>query len=412
MKKILTGTIIKNTTWLFASQIATKLLSLVFMIYLGRTLIVSDFGKFNLANALVAIYGIFVDFGFNMYMVREMAKDRSRIGEILISILPFKLLITLFVLLSIWLTTRFMGYDPATNYVIAGIGIYYVLMSYSAFFRTVFMATEMMQYEAIFSIIDKALVFVGGVLLITGNRGIVSLSVLYPAVEAFILCAGLYVLLKRFPDIKYVFSRNTMISSIKESLPFFFSGIFMMVYLYIDSVMLSKMQNETAVGVYNASYGLVYNLRILVSPFITSIFPSMAFHADTDRAHLLHMFRNVRKVILISGIAIAIIAFALSKQIIMLLYGVKMLASVPVFSILIWANPFIYMNGFYSYTLVSLGEQKSLFKFLVIATIANVIMNLIAIPRYSYYGASTTTVLSEMIFFILCSFRLNSLGFK
>jgi O-antigen/teichoic acid export membrane protein len=356
--------------------------------------------------------GVFVDFGFNMYMVREIARDRSKAGEILASILPFKLAITFLVLLSIWLTTKFMGYDPVTNYVIAGIGIYYVLMSYSAFFRTVFMATEMMQYEAIFSIIDKMLVFIGGVLLITGNKGIVSLSILYPTVEALMLGAGLYILFKKFPDTKYVFSKSTMISSIKESLPFFFSGIFMMVYLYIDSVMLSKMQNETAVGIYNASYGLVYNLRILVSPFITSIFPSMAFHADTDREHLLRMFTKVRKVILWAGILIAVLAFTLSKQIIMLLYGTKMLASVPVFAILIWANPFIYMNGFYSYTLVSLGDQKSLFKFLVIATIANVIMNLIAIPRYSYYGASATTVLSEMIFFIMCSFRLNSLGFR
>jgi len=411
MRKIFSEKVTKNTGWLFISQFITKLLSLLLIVYLGKNLSTEDFGKFTLANAIVSIFVILVDYGFNIYIVREIAKAKEKAGVLLASILPFKLIMAFVTICGLYLTIKIMQYSYITSFVIICMGVYYVLLSFSMFFRTVFMANEMMEYESIFSIVDKFLIFISVLLLLYNKIGIISIVLIHPIIEIFMLTTSMYLVIKKFPQIKYTFSKELLKISIKESTPFFLSSILLMVYLYIDTVMLSKMQSEIAVGLYNASYNLVYNLRMLVSPLIISLFPSMSLNASLDKSNLNFVYKKCKKLLLISGILITIICFLLSKQIILLLYGKKYIESIPAFSILIWEVPFIYLNGFYSYLLTSLNYQKSILYYLIIASLVNIILNIIFIPRFSFLGASVTTVLSEILYFILISRKLNKLGF-
>ena len=137
--------IIKNTSWLFVSQIITKILSLLFVVYLGRTLLIADFGRFNLANAFVSIFGIIADFGFNLFIVREISRSKDKIGEYLGSIIPFKLLLSIAAVVLMYVTAVVMRYDNLTLMTIMLFGVYYMLLSFSMFFRTVFLAKEIME---------------------------------------------------------------------------------------------------------------------------------------------------------------------------------------------------------------------------------------------------------------------------
>ncbi|MFH1824877.1 MAG: flippase [Candidatus Firestonebacteria bacterium] len=402
----------KNTWWLFITQAITKVLSLLFIVYLGRSLSIGDFGKFNLANAISLIFAVCVDYGFNIYLVREIAKDKTKIGSLLGSIIPFKIILGVLVFASVYFTVVFINYDPVTETVIMLMALYYILFSFSIFFRTIFIAYEMMEYESIFSLIDKILVFVMVIFVVFNKKGVVEIALVYVFVEAIMLISSVYLLLKKFPDIKYVFSKSILITSIKESSYFFLSNILLMLYLYLDSIMLSKMKGEEAVGLYNASYNLVYNLRFLISPLITSLFPSMAFNAQNDKNELLITHKKTGRLLLISGIIVTIICFVLSKQIIILLYGYKFIDSVYAFAILIWAIPFIFVNGFYSYLLTSLNHQKNILLYLTFAVILDVLLNILVIPKYGFIGASFATVISEILYFVLCFRKLIKLGFK
>jgi len=404
--------IIKNTSWLFVSQIITKILSLLFVVYLGRTLLIADFGRFNLANAFVSIFGIIADFGFNLFIVREISRSKDKIGEYLGSIIPFKLLLSIAAVVLMYVTAVVMRYDNLTLMTIMLFGVYYILLSFSMFFRTVFLANEIMEYESIFAVLDKLMVFVLGIAVLIEGKGILWVAGVYSLVETVIFIMSVILLLRKFPGIRFTFSYKTLSYSVKQSFIFFLLNILIMIFLYVDSLMLSKMKDETAVGLYNAAYNLVYNLRFLVTPLINAIFPAMALSAVKNTEELFAMSRNVRKALIFLGLGISIIGVMFSSQIIILLYGLKYEASVPAFAILITAIPFIYLNGFYGYLLTAVNKQKSILYILSLGCTVNIILNFIFIPKYGFIGASIITLISEVLCFVLYYGKMSRMGFK
>ena len=55
-------------------------------------------------------------------------------------------------------------------------------------------------------------------------------------------------------------------------------------------------------------------------------------------------------------------------------------------------------------------EEYSVAKIYSIAAVFNVILNLILIPKYSVYGASVATVLSEILILILELYMIRKIG--
>ena len=171
------------------------------------------------------------------------------------------------------------------------------------------------------------------------------------------------------------------------------------------------MKDENAVGMYNASFNLVYNLRFLISPLMISLFPFMSFSARYDVSKLKRLFKRTGRMLIGFGLVISFICFVLGKYIIILLYGEKYSSAVSGFAALAWAIPFYYANEFYTYLLNSMNYQKNVLIFLGVMTAANILINIFVIPKYSFVGAAYVTVISEMIFFVLCLRKLRKLGF-
>jgi O-antigen/teichoic acid export membrane protein len=269
-----------------------------------------------------------------------------------------------------------------------------------------------MELESIFSILDRLLILSGVFIVLFFKGSFIGAVSVYPIVESVILAASVVVLFKRVKNISMKFSRKILATSLKESSLFFLGNVLIMVFLYVDSVMLSKMKDEATVGLYNASYNIIYNLRILVSPFIMALFPAMSLHAVRNKEKLLEMYYKVRKSIFLLGLAVTVIGFVLSKPIILILYGDNFRDSVPAFSILILAIPAIYLNGFFGYLLTSLNYQKEILKYLFIACVINIVLNAVFIPAYGFIGASVITVISEIIVVSLCYMKLCRIGFR
>jgi O-antigen/teichoic acid export membrane protein len=71
---------------------------------------------------------------------------------------------------------------------------------------------------------------------------------------------------------------------------------------------------------------------------------------------------------------------------------------------------FMYPNMLFSNFLISMGKQRQVLMFMVLMATANVTINFYVIPRYGVLGAALTTMLSEVIFFILASVQLVRRG--
>ena len=67
----------RNTAYLAAAEMVSKVLQFVVMIYAARLLSQEDFGKFSFALSLSFIAMILADWGLNQLLVRTVARDKG-----------------------------------------------------------------------------------------------------------------------------------------------------------------------------------------------------------------------------------------------------------------------------------------------------------------------------------------------
>ena len=131
--------------------------------------------------------------------------------------------------------------------------------------------------------------------------------------------------------------------------------------------------------------------------FRSVIFPLMSKLYSEDTNLLKISFEQSFKYSLLILLPLSIGIYLYSPYLINLIYSSEYaLAAVPM-QILIWTVVFMFINGVGTSLLNSIGKEVSVTKSYVIAAVFNIILNCILIPRYTYIGASISTVLSEIL---------------
>ena len=96
------GLIAKNTGWLFGSEIVNRILSFFLIVAMARYLGDIGLGIFAFATAYIGIFQIFSDFGISWYLIREVAKDKSKADAYFSNTLTIKLILaTIIVIIAI-----------------------------------------------------------------------------------------------------------------------------------------------------------------------------------------------------------------------------------------------------------------------------------------------------------------------
>ncbi len=118
--------------------------------------------------------------------------------------------------------------------------------------------------------------FSGVILAIKLNYDVVGFSEIFFITSLITLIFALLVYTWKFGypkiEIDFGFWKSTM----REAIPYGLSGIFVMIYYWIDSIMLSAMVGNEVVGYYNAAYRIIAIFLSFHTLFILSIFPVMA----------------------------------------------------------------------------------------------------------------------------------------
>jgi len=259
--------------------------------------------------------------------------------------------------------------------------------------------------------LNSFLMLVGVVFAMKWKLEVTGFSAVYFTVSTAILIYSLMVLKINFPDV-YLPWRHRIIeidwpfwrATFTEAFPFGIAMTFMVIFYWIDSVILSLMKGNTVVGYYNASYRIVLALQFIPNSFITAIYPVMSKYYETSRNSLEASFVNSFTYLLILGVPIGFGTTILAKPIISLIYGIDYTLSVPALQILIWSMVFIFMSQPFGNLFNCVNRQAVVSKTTGICVGLNIILNIILIPKYSLIGASIATLITEVASLILLVF--------
>ena len=350
--------------------------------------------------AYVAIFAIFGDWGMSAYAVREMARDRASTSWLLPNIVVMRLILSLVVVLIAPLSALWLGKERGVvlGILIASAGQF--LYAFQGPLETVLTAYERLDYTSAFSLINQ-LVFWGlGVLFLVNGLGVTGLIV------ASMAGVGVAALLSGRALLKMGIGR--MILAVRRwprlvaaSLPFGISGISYVLAQRFDTVVMSFVLTDAAVGWYSVPLTLVNMMLLIAQSIAVAMFPSMVRNHGEDPSSLQNVVWQSFRYLLIICLPVVVGGTILADRIIIAFCGPEFANSIPVFRMILWALPSLFLLELLGRVACTFGLERPAAQIDVISAVLTVVVNLILVPPLGIMGAALALLSSRALRLVL-----------
>ena len=395
----------KNSLTPMIAQLFNKGVDLAFAMLMLRILGPGDWGKYAFAITIFTYFDIFVGFGLNTLIIREVAKDKAQGPRFLANALLLRAgLLVLAVPAALLLLGPLAGpmnVTPDTGWAIVLLLLGLIPGSISAALTALFQAHELMEYPAAITVVSNVLRAALGAVALFAGLGIIGLagvSIVINLVTLGILWRLTMVMLFRSRAEADTVTARWMVG---ESYPLLLNDLLSRVFFRVDVLLMKPILGaggDQAVGYYTTPYKYLDGLNIVPSTFTLAIFPLFSSYADSARERLNHAYHLALKFLLLMAIPLTVLTVYAARDLILILGGPEYVpGSVTVLQVLIWFLPFSFINSVTHYVLIAVGQQRFLTVAFVIGAAFNVTANLIAIPLYGILGAAVVTILSELV---------------
>ena len=405
------GRILKNFSILFACRIFVRIFSFILVVLIARLLGDEGMGRYTFIFSYVTLFAVFADFGINEMLIREISKDKDRARSYVGAAFLLKGLLSFLVLLVLVFSDRFFHLQREVYLAIVLWGLASILNTFSGVIISLFRPYELMEFEAASQILNTILAAILGLLVLLLGYGIPAIFLMYLLSSLinffFVLCLSFKTILKiriRKEDFQWAWPLFRL------AFPFAWGTIFGAVIARVDVVMLQAMRNEAEVGWYGAPYRLIEIFMFFPSTFTIAIYPAMSRYYKESIEKWHQLYQHGLKAMFILGLPIALGTTLIAPRLIPLLFGVQFLKSVPALQILIWRAFLIFFTGGIFAIVVTSSYNVHYFNvFAFVATLVNIGLNMVLIPRYGYIGCSVATVATELIIFVSGLFILTKI---
>lgn len=387
----------RNALWLLLSQGGVRLLSFVVGTLLARSLGVADFGTYTFVMTYTAYFGILADAGLGRYLIRDVARDRVAAGAYLSQITALRLALaaTAYVLMLLLAVATRSAPERLTLIAVAGTSLFTGAVAGAV--ASVFTAREEMHISALFTFLSSM------------ATALFVLAAL--AVGVGLLGTVVAVTLANLPPLGFLLTmwrRQGPLPAPRASLSFWWRalrasyayallGVIGVVYFRIDALMLTWMRGPEANGIYQAAYRLLDAVTDAPGVIVAAMFPAIARLHRQSRAELRRAYLTVLTVLTLLGVPVMLALLLFADPVVRLLYGAEYAPSVTVLRLLAIALFLIFVDTANTMVLYSGDELGTVLILSLGTTAANVLLNLILIPRYSYNGAAVATIASTVL---------------
>lgn len=390
--------IVQNTTYLTLAFIFQKILSFIYFTLIARLVGVEGTGVYVFALSYTTVFSVFIDLGLSSVLTRELAKDKEHASKYLANVLAVKMILALLIALSVIVSINIFNKPPLTRLMVYLAAIIMVLDSFTLSFWAVFRAVQNFFYEATSVIITQTIIVAVGITGLLLNFPIYILIIALICGSFINFIYSLVLVIKKLQiKIKFEFDRDVLKFLFKIAIPFALAGIFTKFYSYLDQVLLSFLASDQALGWYSVPYKITFALQFIPAAFGAALFPAMSSYFVCNSDLLKKSFEKSTAYLIILALPISVGIGVLAREIILNIYGAKYEPSILSLQLLISGLVFIFVNFPVGSLLNACNKQVANTVILGVTMMINLILNLILIPRFSYFGASVSALASSII---------------
>ena len=379
-------------------ELATRALGLVYLVVLARYLGPTGFGEFN---ALLAYYGLAVvvgSIGLDRLALRDLARgDRPR--RLFSTLLTMRVAAAV-ITGAILVLSGFVLEGPEVAH-LAVLAVALIPAGVASMYTAEFQAHHEFGPPAVAAVAGTT-VMVAVALGAVAVGGTLTL-LLWAVVASDAVRAGFLVVQgrDRRPAAGAGVDWQLAGEAVREAALYWTLAVLAMVYFRIDLVMLDLMRGGEQVGQYASAYR-IFEVLSLAPVLITGVlFPRFARLQVSDRGRARALYLRAVPVMVWLGLGVSAAVAVLAGPLLTLLFSSAYLDAVASLHWLMLALVLFWWHATNATILLS-GDEIGVVAALSTLTAGfNVVVNLVAIPRYGAAGAAAVTAASELLSLVL-----------
>lgn len=395
--------VFKNTSWLLFGQTFAMVIAALYNFILARVLEPSGFGRYAYALSIFSLLMAVSDFGFNYFLMREVAKKPESAGVLGGTVTVLRIILSIIVFLLFSFVIFFIDHNLARVFAVLVLSLSIIPNGIAVTLDSLLKAREEMKESSVsFGIFRLTLAILGVVALILGFSlmGVVVTFFLSHVVYDLAL---LYYLHKRGVHLQLSFSLTEFTRISRQTLPYAILIVLGFVYYTFDKPILTYMRGEEETGYYAASYKFLdLYLSFIPTTFLTALFPLLSKLHEESKEILKATYFRAMFVLLAVSLPITAVLYFFAPLIIQIIYKQAYAPSAGLLRVLAFAIPFFALHTPGANLLFS--SSKYLYKVIILSlftTSFNLVANFIFIPIYGAYAAAYITVASEILSFVV-----------
>jgi O-antigen/teichoic acid export membrane protein len=407
----------KNSIAPIILNVFLRAIEMAFAMLMARILGPAGTGRYAWAANVYLWLDTVANFGLEMYLMREAARDRACAWRVFLNATVLRLL--LFVAVIPAMGAFLEGWNALANPLEAET-VWTVVLLYAGLLpftlannlTALFRAYEKHEFPAAVQTATTIIKVILGTLALVGGLGIVGLagaSIVTNTATLLILAVLAYRLI--WPNLVRESSGNReggrldwglQRTMLVVSWPVMASTLLQILFPIVNVLLLKPLQGDTAVGWYDAGYKWLNMLVVIPTLFTYAVFPVMSRQAAQDRSELRRSYRLSVKLLIMLALPAAILFTLLATPLVSVLSGSAYLPhGALALRILIWSILFGWINSLTNYVLIALDRQQQVMLASAARVVFAMVGNLLFVRQFGYTASAAIIVGGELLLSVL-----------
>jgi O-antigen/teichoic acid export membrane protein len=390
--------VLNNTGWLFGDRLLRMGVGLVVGVWIARYLGPPLFGELSFAGSLMALFAPLATLGLESIVVRDIVRSPENDKEIVGTTFLLRLFAAFVSYILLYATILVLRPDDkVVHSLVAVMGFILIFNAFDAI-DLWFQAKVLSKYVVLAkntAFLVSAGTRIAFVLLDAPLIAFAIANVVEYGLGAF----GLVLVYSRKGESirRWSFSTRLAKNLLLNGWPIILAGIVSIICFRVDQVMLGQMVDSREVGVYAAAVRVAEIWYFIPAAIVASVFPNIVKARHVDESEFYSRIQKLYNLLAFLGYAVAIPMTFLSGFVVTLLFGEAYSGAAPMLAVLIWSGVFINLSIARGSYLMAMNWPWVLLTTSVVAALANILLNLILIPKYGGMGAAVASLLSYWI---------------
>lgn len=393
-----------NTLIQIIGKLVSTILGLFSLALITRYLGQAGYGEYTTITTFLTFFAVIADLGLTLVTVQMISGEKENENKILNNLFSLRLVSALFFIGLAPLIVFFFPYSPAVKIGVLVAAASFVFPALNQVLVGLFQKKLNMDRSALAEVVSRVVLVLGIILTEKLNYGLsgILIATVVSGAASFLLH---YIFAYKFAVIKCEFDLSLWKKIISRSWPLAITIVLNLIYLRADTLILSLFKKPEMVGLYGAAYKIIDVLTTLPFMFAGLILPILtAAWLENNHSYFKKVLQKSFDFMAIIALPLVVGAQFLGKPIMIFVAGNDFVVAGDILKILIFSVAAIFLGTMFSHAVIALNKQKKMIGFYVFTSISSLIAYLYLIPRYSFIGAASVTIYSEVLIAIFSAY--------